>query len=82
MLEIVQVDEGEREAVRAVILLQQPIDVPLNAEAVRQSGQLVEIRAQGKFGFDLLALGDVVRTGDKQRAPEDADAGYGDVSQV
>ena len=67
VLEVVDVEEGEREAWR-VGQAEQVAGVLLDQLAVRQVGELVEIGAAEQLGLDLLLLGDLDRAR-QQHAP-------------
>ena len=64
VLEIVQVDEGERKPV--LRLAQNEVDALADENAVRQAGQIVEVDAPQQRVLDLPALGDVERAGEQQ----------------
>ena len=62
VLEVVEVDERQREAAVFSLALEHVFHVLLDQRALRQSGQFVEIGASRQLVFGLLALGDVERS--------------------
>ncbi len=70
VLGIVEVDEGEREAM-AFALSQQLLDAALDEDSVRQAGEVVEIGAARQLVLDPFAVGDVVRGGHQKGAVAD-----------
>ena len=70
VLEVVEVDEGEREP--AFRIAENPVDMLPDENAVRQAGQVVEVDALQESVLDLLAIGDVERAGKQQGAVADA----------
>ncbi len=61
VLEIVEVDERQREAAVFALALENVLDMLADERAFRQAGQLVEIGAPRQLAFDPLAVGDVER---------------------
>ena len=70
VLEIVDVDEGERESRLVMRFGEQLFDVVLNQRAIRQPGQVVEIGTLRQLGLDLLAPGEIDRGGKDEIAIE------------
>ena len=71
VLEIVEVDEGDREAPRALVAADRLLDALLDQGAVGQAGQVVEIGAPRQLVLDALAVADVERARHQELAVED-----------
>ena len=71
VLEVVEVDECEREALAPVSALDGMLDVILDQDAVGRAGQFVEMNTLRQIDFDVLAVGDIERAGQQQRLAQD-----------
>ena len=73
VLEIVDVEERQREAALSVVVLQETVDPMLDHAPRRQAGQFVVIGGAEQVIFERLLFGDVGRTRDQQIASGDLD---------
>ena len=67
VLEIIQIDEGHREAVAVAAAMQQVVDVQLDRRAVWKAGHCVQVGKALEFPLDRLALRDVDRSREHDR---------------
>ena len=73
LLEVVHVDEREREHAAAPVLPQRGVDELRHERAIRQTGELVVERAVGELLLEALAFGYVERRREEQGLVEDRD---------
>ncbi|MEY9373818.1 hypothetical protein ABIE83_008436 [Bradyrhizobium diazoefficiens] len=77
VLEIVDVEKGEREALAAAIAREQVVGAVLDHAPRRQAGQLVEIGRAEQLVLEILLLGDVGGGGDQELSSGEANGAMG-----
>ena len=69
VLEIVEIDERQRETAAIIIVTDQGFDTLFYEASVGELGQFVDVSALGEPTLDLLVLGDIDGTRNEHRSP-------------